>query len=306
MELDLAKGKSPLVIAVKNNDGNLVPIQGLDQFLYGQRDMRILCLLHGRELFDILYDDHGLIRYDDNKFALSIIIELDTNRTVMSIMGKVGESVIVRRCAQYQNLNQYWMRIASFKQVQRVTASRYRAVGTGFKSTQRNYPTVYNPADTQRDIIWLDDDGYRYQMSGSTSTGGMDAGLQVKVSTDGMHYIYKDVLNSVYEVPIVYFDLCDDYGLVYRKVQRELNERGDSARNLQEWFISAREIDPDAFDEVDYYTDMVRAIVNGRLTIDDLIDRAGKFPTFGSAIMTSAMEKVSSETFLESSDDWDN
>ena len=65
MQLELARQDSPLVIAVQNNNGLLVPIQGLDQFLYGDRDLRILCFLHGRELFDILYDDHGLIRYDD-------------------------------------------------------------------------------------------------------------------------------------------------------------------------------------------------------------------------------------------------
>lgn len=306
MQLELARQDSPLVIAVQNNNGLLVPIQGLDQFLYGDRDLRILCLLHGRELFDILYDDHGLIRYDENKFALSKIIELDTNRTVMSIMGKVGESVLVRRCTQYTNLNLHWMRIASGRQVQRATAIRYRAVGTGFKSTERDYPKAYNPNDTQRDIIWLDEQGFRYQMNGSTATGGIDAGLQVKVSINGMRYVYRDVLDAVYEVPLVYFDLNDDYGLVYRRVQQELNSRGETSRNLQDWFISGRDIDPDAYDEIEYYTDMVRALVNGRLRIEDLINRAERFPSFGSAVMAGAMENVSSQIILESSNDWDN
>lgn len=306
MQLELARQDSPLVIAVQNNNGFLVPIQGLDQFLYGDRDLRILCLLHGRELFDILYDDHGLIRYDENKFALSKIIELDTNRTVMSIMGKVGESVLVRRCTQYANLNLHWMRIASGRQVQRATAIRYRAVGTGFKSTERDYPKAYNPNDTQRDIIWLDEQGFRYQMNGSTATGGIDAGLQVKVSMNGMRYVYRDVLDAVYEVPLVYFDLNDDYGLVYRRVQQELNSRGETSRNLQDWFISGRDIDPDAYDEIEYYTDMVRALVNGRLRIEDLINRAERFPSFGSAVMAGAMENVSSQIILESSSDWDN
>lgn len=207
MQIELASQNSPLVIAVQNNNGILVPIQGLDQFLYGDKDLRILCSLYGQSLFDILYDDHGLIRYEDNKFALSKIIELDTNRTVMSIAGKVGESVVVRRCKQYANLNLLWMRIASGKQVQRSTAIRYRAVGTGFKSTERDYSKVYNPQDTQRDIIWLDDEGFRYQIAGSTSIAGIDAGLQVKVSTDGMRYVYHGVLDSIYEIPLVYFDL---------------------------------------------------------------------------------------------------
>ena len=306
MELELARQDSPLVIAVQNNNGILVPIQGLEQFLYGDRDLRILCLLHGRELFDILYDDHGLIRYDENKFALSKIIEMDTNRTVMSIMGKVGESVIVRRCTQYANLNLQWMRIASGRQVQRITATRYRAVGTGFKSTERSYPKAYNPNDTQRDIIWIDEQGYHYQMSGSTGTAGIDAGLQVKVSTNGMSYVYRDVLDAVYEVPLVYFDLNGDYGHVYRNVQRELNSRGEPSRNLQDWFISGRDIDPDAYDEIEYYTDMVRALIRGRLRIEDLLNRAERFPSFGSAIMAGTMENVSSQVYLESSNDWDN
>lgn len=306
MQIDIARQDSPLVIAVQNNNGILVPIQRLDQFLYGDRDLQILCLLHGRALFDILYDDHGLIRYDENKLVLSQIIELNTKRTVMSIMGKVGESVIVRRCTQYANLNLLWMRIASGRQVQRNTATRYRAIGTGFKSTKRNYPQIYNPNDTQRDIVWINDEGYHYQMNGSTATGGIDAGLQVKVSMDGMRYVYRDVLDGIYEVPLVYFDLNDDYGRVYRRVQQELNSRGESSSHLEDWFISGRNIDPDAYDEIEYYADMVYAIVNGRLRIEDLVNRAERFPSFGSAVMAGAMETVSSEIILEASNDWDN
>lgn len=305
MQLELSRENSPLVIAVQNNNGILVPIQGLDQFLYGDRDLRILCYLHGRALFDILYDDHGLIWYDENRLVLSQIIELNTNRTVMSIMGKVGESVLVRRCTQYANLNLMWMRIASGRQVQRMTASKYRAVGTGFKSTQRDYPKAYYPNDTQRDIIWLDEEGYHYQINGSTSTSGLDAGLQVKVSMDGMRYVYKDVLDGIYEVPLVYFDINNDYGLVYRKVQQELSSRGESSRNLQDWFISGRDIDPDAYDEIEYYTEMVRALINGRLRVEDLVNRAERSPSFGSAVMAGAMETISSEIFIEASDDWD-
>ena len=113
-------------------------------------------------------------------------------------------------------------------------------------------------------------------------------------------------MNAVYEVPLVYFDLNDDYGLVYRKVQRELNNRGDYSRNLQDWFISGREIDPDAYDEIEYYTDIVRALVRGRLSIEDLINRAERFLSFGSAIMAGTMENVASQIYLESSQDWDN
>lgn len=286
MQIELSWNNSPLVIAVKDNDGNLLPIQELDQFLYEKQDLRILCMLHGRELFDILYDDHGLIRYDENKFALSEIIRLNPENSVMKIMGKVGESVLVRRCTQYEDLNMIWMRIASKRQIQKSTAAKYIPVGTGFKSTSRDYPRAYNPNDTQRDIIWIDKEvGNHYLMNGSTRTAGLDAGLQIKVSTNGMNYVYRDLVDAVYEVPVVYFDLNNDFGLVYRNIQRELNRRGDNSRELYEWFVSGRDADPAAFDEIKYYTEMVRAIVNNRLSIDDLINRAEKYPSFGSAVI---------------------
>ena len=303
MEIDIAINDSPLVIAFYNNLGILQPIQELDQYLYGSPDLRILCYQYGRRLFDILYDDHGLISYHDNKIALSTILQIDMNSTVMSIMGKVGESVIVRECARNYGVNQMWMRLASFKQVRRESAEKFRAVGTGFKSTKRNYPNVYNPQDTQRDIIWIDNEGYRYQMNGSNSSRGIDAGLQVKVSTNGMQYIFDDLLNNVYEVPVVYFDLKDDYWKVYHNLQKELQGRGADYRNLQNWFIPAREIDENAFDEVLHYASLIRAMVDGRLSPELLVDRAEQYKSFGTAVMAGALESIASNVFIEASDD---
>ena len=88
-------------------------------------------------------------------------------------------------------------------------------------------------------------------------------------------------------------------------MQQELSSRGESSRNLQDWFISGRDIDPDAYDEIEYYTEMVRAMINGRLRVEDLVNRAERSPSFGSAVMAGAMETVSSEIFIEASDDWD-
>jgi len=143
-------------------------------------------------------------------------------------------------------------------------------------------------------------------MKGSDYKGVKAAGLQVKVSTRGMGYIFRDVLNSSYEVPLVYFDLKGDYGHIYKKVQGELNKQGDTSRNLKEWFISAREIDPDGFEEVEYYLDMVNALVKGTLRPVDLINRAEKIPSFGSAIMAAGLDSIPSNVFLGYSKDFDN
>ena len=301
IQIELASQDSPLVIAVKNTNGCLEPIQELTQFLNGKPDPKITCMLYGRKLFDILYDDHGLIRYDENEFVLCKIIETKWMNTVMGIMGKVGESVLVRRCMQDANLNLKWMRIASRRQVQSKTATEFRAVGTGFKSTKQNYPQVYNPADTQRDIIWIDGNGYHYQMKESTGTAGIDAGLQVKVSTHGMSYVYRDVLDAVYSVPLVYFDVMSkDYGLVYRQVKKTLIEREDDSRNLDDWFICGREIDCEAYKEIEFYTEMVKALVNGSMRIEDLIKYGEQYPSLGSAIMAESMKGVASQIYLES------
>ena len=298
MNIELSR-PNRLIISVQDNDGFL-PNQPLEEQLFGQRDLSLLCLYHGRELVDILFDDHGLISYHDNKLALATILTVD-NTAIMRIMGKVAESIIVRRSYKSIPLNRMWMRLGSGTNVQIETARKYRAVGTGFKSTQIHYPTVYNPHDTQRDIIWLDDNNYRYPIHGSSSSAARDAGLQVKISTNGMNYIYNDLLNGTYEVPVVYFDLSADYGRIYNRLRSELPKQ--EADLLRDRFLSVREYDEDAYYEAEYYLELVQAVANGRLRIDDLVNRAERYPTFGSAIMASAMQTVAGRTILEASHD---
>lgn len=304
IELDIHED-SGLVIAFKDNTGKIIPVQPLEEFLYGERDLSIQCMLRGKKLFDILYDDHGLIRYEDNRIALNTIISSNIEGTAMRILGKVGESVIVRRCTQYWQLNRAWMDIASGKRVHSDTAKSYVALGTGFKSTQRMYPTAYNPNDRQRDIIWINKvNQYRYQVKGSSGTEGRDAGLQIKVSTNGMKYIYRDLLTRRYEVPLVYFDLMGDYNAIYKRLREQLD--WEDYRTLGEWFIEAREVDKDAYYEVEDYADIIVALIKGKIEPYELIRRAQRNPTFGTAVMAGTMEQVASEILLHASSDWDN
>ena len=294
MEIELSQPNS-LLTTIQNNTGLITP-QRSDI----QNDLNILCLLHGRKLYNILLDDHDLIHYYDNKIVLKTILTSD-NTSVMRIMGKVAESVIARKCEESLYANKLWMFYASGTAVRDEIASMYKAVGTGFKSTQAKHSTVYNPQDTQRDIIWIGEDGFHFPVRGSSSTGARDAGLQVKISTNGLPYLYKDLVEHTYEVPVVYFDLNKDYEYIFSKVSKDLED--ESEYSLSERFISVRECDEDAFLEAEYYMQMIQAVADGRLEVDDFINRAGSNETFGSAVMASAFETITNTTLLRASSD---
>ena len=72
--------------------------------------------------------------------------------------------------------------------------------------TKINYPKIYNPSDTQRDIVWVNDynelavmkDGDNY-----SATSARIAGLQVKASKDGINmscqlYLRIDMMFQLY------------------------------------------------------------------------------------------------------------
>ena len=295
MDIELTKPNN-LLIKVQDNDGIISMHNQIKQQAFGQRDMRLLCLYRGRKLYDILADDHGLIVYNDNKLVLGTILTND-DTSLMRVMGKVAESIIARRCTESLALQKLWMFYGSGTLVRDETAKRYTAVGTGFKSTERNYPPAYNPQDKQRDIIWIETNGFHYPVRGSTSSGAKDAGLQVKISKGSMFYdLRKWLLEKTYEVPIVYFDLGKDYEEIFDSVMKNLvDETPDS---LRERFISVREADEDAYYEAEYYTEMIQAVIDGRLSVDDLVKKAEDFPTFGSAVMATALQNVADTTLI--------
>lgn len=294
MDIELTQ-PNELVIKVQDNDG-IISLNTIKHQLFGHRDMNLLCHYRGRKLYDILADDHGLIIYNDNRLVLGTIITND-DTCLMRIMGKVAESIIARRCSESLALKKLWMFYGSGTAVRNETAQRYTAVGTGFKSTELHYPAAYNPQDKQRDIIWIEENGFHFPIHGSTSTGSKDAGLQVKISKGSMFYdLRKWLIERTYEVPIVYFDLNKDYERIFDSVKDNIGD--ESPDSLHERFISVREADEDAYFEAEYYTEMVQAVIDGRLGVEDLVKKAEDFPTFGSAVMAAAMQSVANTTLL--------
>jgi hypothetical protein len=297
---ELIYGRNNLELSVMCYDGEarILRSQPLFDFLHGKRDLIILKEYYGQELFRILVEDAGFVRYENNKFALSVILEIDMKRTVMRMMGKIAEAVIVRRCWDNEGINLKWLRIASRKQIRLDTAQKFEALGTGLESTKRKYPQNYSPSDPQRDIIWVMGNGLRAQMKGSTGVIGMDAGLQVKVSKDGIAYILKDIIENRYEVPMVYFDLNGDFYKVADRLFTNRQQRGLPTLTIESDFIHAKAIDPEGYEEVSYYVDLIAALVDGRITPEDLINEAEKYPTMRNAVLASAFESMPSDTLI--------
>ena len=94
-------------IVIFGGDGEIVGFQPFREYISGKKDINIQRVMYGRQLFDILFDDLGIIRYDDNKkLMLGIILQSDINRTAMQILGRIAESIIVRNCHTDSTINQ--------------------------------------------------------------------------------------------------------------------------------------------------------------------------------------------------------
>ncbi|MDU5818259.1 MAG: hypothetical protein E6Z52_16110, partial [Staphylococcus sp.] len=59
-------------------------------------------------------------------------------------------------------------------------------------------------------------------INNQSKNSGNPAGLQIKVSRDGFNYVYrKDIARSKYEVPLVYFDLGNDFQDLANAIYRD-------------------------------------------------------------------------------------
>ena len=130
-----------MIVAVINGNGKIIHSQPLEMFLRGNRSIPIINYYTGQKLFDILFDELGIIRYEDNKFALKTIIEMNVNNSVMKIAGKVAEAVIVRRCNNDNEINKKWLSLARRQTIRSKTVEKFHAIGTGLLSTKQKFPT---------------------------------------------------------------------------------------------------------------------------------------------------------------------
>lgn len=125
-----------LIVAVEDGNGKILFKQSYGEYVQGDRNIEITSYRSGRKLFDILVDELGYIRYEENRFAFKYVIENNVNRSAMRLLGKIAEAIIVRDCREDQDINKKWFSIARRKRAKLSTASRYFALGTGLLYTK--------------------------------------------------------------------------------------------------------------------------------------------------------------------------
>lgn len=297
--------QSSLIVGLVDGEGNLISSQPYNEFQYGRRSRDILIPIRGGRLIQILQDEIGNISYESNRFVLKQIFVSNANVTAMTLLGKIAEAVLIRRCQENEQLNRQLFQLSRRKNARITTARRFKAIGTGLKSTQRDFPKRYNPSDTQRDIIWIDDEGIPALMAGSSSMAGVEAGLQVKVSLYGINYMVDDLLSNRYEVPMVYFPINNDFERVIDRLVKKQGayifdiEIGDyRGIRVGEDLVDIRVYDYDAFEEVKDYYPIVYDLINGDIGVVDLIDIARGNGTLENTMLLTALSNSNAETII--------
>lgn len=285
--------QAQLVVATMNSDGsiNTSNTQPLDQWNNNHRNSEIIAHAHGYELMNILANELNLVDVNDEGFLQSkIFITPDPNVSVMRLLGKVAEAVVVKKCNENIQSNRRWGMHARKGKIPQKSIDSFIAIGTGLNSTQRLYPTKYSPSDPQRDIIWINEENKKQellQISKNTNSA-IIAGVQLKVSLDGFKYIYRsDVAKGKYEVPLVYFDLSNDY---YKLTNAIYNEEPDVKIGVD--ILRGKDIDPECHDILVSYYYLILDLVNGKITMDKIIKDDLLFDSFKKEVQEQQGKKV--------------
>lgn len=237
--------------------------------------------LFTRRIAEIMIEDTGIIYYDANKEAFCSILELWKENKLMTLLGKIGEAIIVHRCNENHVINRRWLSIAIISDISQEDADRYSAVGTGFKSTKVQHPRLFNPSDTQNDIIWIDEQENKVIRHDLSGTVGTYAALQIKASTNGEKYILRDLLNRRYGVPLVYYPINDDFDSIAAKAP--MSQPGID-------FIDVRDVDKIAFDELIFYWKLLLGLRQGKIKAIDVVNEARNMPALRNGLYASAIQ----------------
>lgn len=241
-------------------------------------------------LLPILVEETGSIRFEDNQAVFAEIIQSNPKIGAMRLLGKVAEAVIVRNCTDDLELNRMWLSKARKNRTIHRMSDNFKAIGTGLHSTKNRYPQKYSPSDPQRDIIWIDENGNCALVAGSQTTAGIVAGLQVKVSGNGISYIKKALEDQRYEVPLVYFPINNDYDVILDKI----NKRGNYVEPGVD-FIDVREFDNDSFLEISEYYPILFALFSGQISGEEFVQAASQIMPLRNGIIASALSVPKSE-----------
>lgn len=229
----------------------------------------------GFELLGLLQNELDLVRLDEatKRLRVNQVITGNPQATTARILGRIAEALVVRRCNDDPELNRKWAMYA--RRGKRVVSSvdGYRAVGTGLASTEKQpgFGHYYNPGDTQRDVIWVAPGDNLLQMVGGSVMASRAAGLQLKAGRTLAASIAQDMRSSAYQVPVVFFDLADDFHTLTSEFLTEIRDQK---------LLRGRDIDPAAHEMLRQY----EVVLAQWIRQDGFISDALGDPLVGAAI----------------------
>lgn len=242
----------------------------------------------GKALLDFLQSEMMLTIGKKNELRISFFVSEDARASAARLLGSIAESIIVNLCNTDPDVNCRLGMYARNGQRASKALDSYTAIATGSKSTKTNNRIHYNPNDTQRDIIWIDNDDNEKQLQcisqGNASTiSGKPAGIQVKVSTNGLGYFSGSIEN--YEYPILYIDLNDDFYDV-------LDKYPDA--NL----IHADKIQSGLKEHLKDIYELLVALFEDRISLNDLIKSISGDNSFYESVLRTGIKSSSNPSSI--------
>ncbi|XWK90176.1 MAG: hypothetical protein U7127_09025 [Phormidium sp.] len=288
---------SSLPVIVVVTDPNFLKDQNLSKnFPYWQTledyiknpDPNIVKYRRGSELLELLEEAGALTLNNQGRLALKEFFTSHVQTTknkVSRLLGFIAEALIVSSCRKNVNANRKWAMYA--RRGKRITGTpdSYIAIGTGLNSTQKHiiHNKLYNPFEPERDILWVHKDNVEKELSllkNASSNPNCPVGLQIKVGSVG--YVVDSLRQHKYQVPVVFFDLNDDFSSARRRLLNPRKEDlflGWDASTIDQDFIRGKDVDEELHEALIEHSVLLREVVESRMKLEDLVERIPEFTT---------------------------
>lgn len=244
-------------IIIEDDNGNIKYAQPFSEYI-SQPSFYVQAEIYGNSLLDILLRES----YVSSNLELLQVLTGNHHADATRLIGNIAESLVVKYCNEYPEINQTLAVYARLGARTHKSLNDYLAIGTSLKHTQQNFAQHYNPNDTQRDIIWIDKRNPQQQLLcvGGKCNSSKPAGLQIKAGHDGINYVLPSISNYFY--PILYFDINDDWGALYKAIKN---------RGWPFELINPDEISREIKNHLKGYFSIVVKLINKEITILDII-----------------------------------
>ncbi len=277
-------------------------------------------IIQSRQKLDLLglLENIGAVTFDSNgKLIISSFYTNNSqgnNANLSRLLGFLAEALIVQTCNTCPSKNRQWANYArrfpsgmknpdSYIDVNQ--PDDYIALGVGLASSYQSFASRkrFSKTNPFRDICWIHKDDHNIDLlmaNPSIKGGGSPAGLQVKVSrgTDG-YYVYRSMIVNMYPVPVVYFDIRNDFFYTKQRILKSFEAISKStkrficgidtkilalhfnqyAEGIEQYLIRGRDVDPELHEALLEYSFLLEEVFKGQRKLEDLGQRIPQLNT---------------------------